>query len=98
MSSKIREAIENSNGLLEELMRLGEWSESAREQIKENKTALAEPLRNCDVGTAEEQSARYAKFCYAHRSYEKGCGGCPLCGEPCCELAWAQMPYEEAKG
>jgi hypothetical protein len=55
---------------------------------------LAEPPRNCDVGTMKEQLVRYTKFCYAHRSHEKGCGGCPLCGEPCCELAWAQMPYE----
>lgn len=45
---KMREAIENSNGLLEELALDGEWSESATEQIAENKAALAEPLRNCD--------------------------------------------------
>jgi hypothetical protein len=60
------------------------------------KAALAAPPRNCDVGTAEEQSARFDKFCYAHRSIEKGCGNCPLLlnSEPCCELDWAQMPYE----
>ena len=57
--------------------------------------ALAEPLRNCDIGTAEEQYERYEKFCYAHRSREKGCGDCPLCDIPCCEFAWLQMPYEE---
>lgn len=57
--------------------------------------ALAEPERNCDVGTAEEQSERYEKFCYAHRSREKGCGGCPLCDIVCCGFAWLQMPYEE---
>ena len=59
------------------------------------KHALSAPPRNCDVGTAEEQSERYEKFCYAHRSREKGCGDCPLCDIPCCEFAWLQMPYEE---
>ena len=58
-------------------------------------TVLSAPPRNCDVGTAEEQSERYEKFCYAHRSREKGCGDCPLCDIPCCEFAWLQMPYEE---
>ena len=65
-----------------------------------NKEAeINKPRRNCDVGTAKEQSARFDKFCYDHRSYEKGCGGCPfLDGEPCCELAWAQLPYEAKEG
>lgn len=50
-AAKMREALENSNGLLEELALIGEWSESANEQIAENKTALAAPPRNCDVYT-----------------------------------------------
>ena len=57
--------------------------------------ALSALPRNCDIGTAEEQSERYEKFCYAHRSREKGCGGCPLCDIVCCGFAWLQMPYEE---
>ena len=59
--------------------------------------ALSTPLRNCDIGTVEEQAERFDEFCYNHRSREKGCGGCPIldCGVSCCELAWAQMPYEE---
>lgn len=66
--------------------------------IKETlRNALSTPSRNCEVGTAKEQSARFDRFCYDRRSYEKGCGGCPLIGEPCCELAWAQLPYEERK-
>ena len=56
--------------------------------------ALSALPRNCDVGTAEEQSERYEKFCYAHRSREKGCGDCPLCDIVCCGFAWLQMPYE----
>jgi hypothetical protein len=44
----MREALENSNGLLEELAVIGEWGESARDQIAENNAALSAPPRNCD--------------------------------------------------
>ena len=58
-----------------------------------NKEAeIGRPRRNCDVGTAEEQSKRYDEFCDIH-----DCGSdCPLFKADSCELAWAQMPYEEA--
>ena len=57
---------------------------------------LKKSLRNCDVGTAEEQSSRFDSHCRKHM----GCLTCPLRekdgGVPKhCELAWAQMPYEE---
>ena len=55
---------------------------------------MCKQRRNCEVGTPEEQSARFDRFCHDHRSPEKGCGDCPLNGRPCCELAWAQLPYE----
>ena len=48
-AAKMREALENSNGLLVELALIGEWSESAREQIAENNAALSAPARNCDL-------------------------------------------------
>ncbi len=32
-------------------------------------SALALPLRNCDVGTAEEQIDRFGDFCHSHRVY-----------------------------
>jgi len=57
------------------------------------KKALEEPPRNCDVGTPEEQNERFNKFCCAH----KCCHGCPLDGEPYCQLAWSQMPYTESE-
>ena len=63
--------------------------------ISQLTATLAAPPRNCDVGTAEEQEKRFDGFCYVHLSPEKGCGNCPLNGKPCCELSWAQMPYEE---
>lgn len=91
----MREALENSNGLLEELAVIGEWGESAREQIAENNAALSAPPRNCDVGTAAEQSRRFCAFC---RPRTEPCDGCS-CLEDAqhgrCEFIWAQMPCEE---
>ena len=59
--------------------------------------ALAAPARNCDVGTAGEQSDRFAAYCHAHKDTDAECLYCPLLGITGghCELAWAQMPYEE---
>lgn len=61
-----------------------------------NKEAeIGRPLRNCDVGTAEEQCDRFLRFCQS-----RGCVNCEI-GDgnrakfPSCELVWAQMPYEE---
>ena len=54
------------------------------------KHALAAPPRNCDVGTAEEQAKRFDAFCGG-----KNCLECPRFPDSRCEIAWAQMPYEE---
>lgn len=63
MNAKLREALENSNGLLEELTLFGECAKSAREQIAENKAALAELLRNCDVYKTEaEMKAAFIEY------------------------------------
>ena len=63
------------------------------------RAALAEPVKNCEVGTAEEQAKRYAQYCDAHLRDDgsKPCTNCPCCGKipfGKCEFAWAQMPYE----
>ena len=61
------------------------------------KAALAEPVRNCDVGTAEEQEMRFDAFC-------KGINGCRDCiiyirgQNSYCHSVWAQMPYVEKEG
>lgn len=47
-SGKLVVKLEDSNGLLEKLALIGEWSESAKGQIAENKAALFAPQRNCD--------------------------------------------------
>lgn len=57
------------------------------------RAALSTLPRNCDVGTAEEQSERFEKFCVG-----QDCGRtCPLSDDYYyrCEFAWGQLPYEE---
>lgn len=60
------------------------------------------PLRNCDVGTTEEQTKRFSDFCAAHRHTDlPRCAGCPLENTPPdtgCSFAWAQLPYEAEEG
>ena len=59
------------------------------------------PKRNCEVGTAEEQTERFKDLC---RKYRRGpgpranCKGCPIQHESShvgCTFAWSQMPYEK---
>ena len=54
--------------------------------VQKARSALSNPLRNCDVGTAEEQAER---LFFQH-------GDTTLGAEVA--LAWAQMPYEEGGG
>ena len=54
---------------------------------------LKKSLRNCDIGTAEEQIARFNKFCFPIK-----CSECQLHTDEDlhdCIFRWAQMPYEE---
>lgn len=64
------------------------------------KAALAEPIRNYEVGTPEEQSARFDQFCHININSQRCCGDCPAfrTTRDDCELVWAQMPYVEKKG
>lgn len=54
-------------------------------------SALSAPRRNCDVGTAEEQTKRFRRFCnntkcqYCNITFNNGS----------CSFNWAQTPYEE---
>lgn len=63
--------------------------------------ALAEPPRNCDVGTPEEQEKRFSKFCGSNADPTDIDGWacdrrCPLYeNHPKCKEAWEQMPYKE---
>lgn len=65
--------------------------------------ALSAPPRNCDVGTADEQDARFGEFCVMRRT--GSCAGCPdpvggftvANGIRECALVWAQTPYEASE-
>lgn len=62
------------------------------------KAALAEPVKNCEVGTAEEQEVRFRNYCWNHSSRDKNMEcQCPIDaeGKAGCKLTWAQLPYEE---
>ena len=50
-------------------------------------------LRNCDVGTPDEQNKRFDNFCRG-----EDCKTCPCNVMPRCHMIWAQMPYEEEEG
>ena len=95
----MREALLMILGTVDHLQTRFAIPKLASEEISELKqiaeSALSAPPRNCDVGTVAEQNERFDKYCYDHRSHEICCGKCPIFGEPCCELAWSQMPYEE---
>ena len=62
---------------------------------KKARESISAPPRNCDVGTADEQHARFYSFC---DKFEK-CKECPLWRggglTSKCSVYWAQMPYEE---
>jgi hypothetical protein len=103
MSSKIREALKDAKRTLCRWQ--ADLPVSAQVEVEDTllkiKAALAEPIRNCDVGTAEEQNTRHNQFCYAQMKRNNHCcGPCPcykfINGEAqSCTLLWAQMPYEE---
>lgn len=67
-------------------------------------SALSAPARQCDVGTAKEQDARFSRFCVNQRS-----GSCVGCQDAVggftvangireCALVWAQTPYAAEEG
>ena len=60
------------------------------------RNALAEPVKNCEVGTVEQQGERFTEYCESEACKRKWCKSRAkaLCIERCA-LAWAQMPYEE---
>ena len=66
---------------------------------KKASDALSASARNCDVGTAEEQAERFHSLCESNKQCGDvySCECCQLNSIEDCELAWAQMPYEEVK-
>lgn len=102
-NSRLREALSNAAWMLERILEAfskgtgGPYMSDVAEAIDNARAVLAEPIRNCDVGTADEQAGRYQRFCAAHRCHERT-NKCPFDIDKC-EFEWGQMPYtEEQKG
>ena len=64
------------------------------------KAALARPLRECDVGTAEQQLERFKHQCFEHHTgrCSPHCRTLPAKTRQECALKWAQMPYTSKEG
>lgn len=99
--AKLREALKRCVNMLDVCLLYSRegypaQNDDIREVMAQAESALALPLRNCDVGTAEEQGIRFKKFCNDHQEPWHGCTNyCPVLMSEKCALAWAQMPYEE---
>lgn len=101
-NNKLREALKLAKSYLD-----GYGNINDLELHRKVDAALAEPIRNCEIGTAEEQTERYRKFCSAHKYLASdftylckgfGKGRCPFSSSHTksqCEFAWSQSPYEE---
>ena len=87
----VRDALDTISAHEDDIEFVRAWIAQTKEAVQE---ALAAPARQCDVGTAEEQSERMEKsVCSKHH----GCVRCPLrkAKYSDCSLGWAQTPYAE---
>lgn len=95
MSSKLREALLRCDAIAQ-LPEIREYK-IVKEMRNLINGALAEPVRNCEFGTAKEQYKRFDKICSGKHTTED----CPLfektkpCCSPLCFAIWSQMPYEK---
>jgi hypothetical protein len=101
--AKLRKALSGATSVLECVRgAFSDWIGNVRksdvsEAIDNARAALAEPPRNCDVGTENEQRARFVAFCK-----DMICGNCPYWGHGYeltykCYSRWSQAPYEQQK-
>lgn len=98
-NNKIRAALEQAKEIARTIYSTSETGsphEDLAERIVElAHAALAEPPRNCDVGSVDDQKDRFLEFCDDEKGPREHCRNCRLCNSSDCELAWAQLPYEE---
>lgn len=92
MSSKLRKALLDASIALSWAAHHHLTEDDAKECLEVVEAALAEPLRNCEVGTAEEQAKRFDVYCHTGGHL---CSALDTCSE--CVIAWTQKPYEEEK-
>jgi hypothetical protein len=91
MSSKLREVLVEVESIL------STWidhlppvvQEEAREALNKAEAVINEPLKNCDIGTAEEQLKRHSKWCATSKDFSCAPTMCRKCF-----ANWSQMPYD----
>ena len=88
-SAKMREALMEASIALSSATHHHMTEDDAKDCLAVIEAALSDPPRNCDVGTADEQSERFDRWC--DRKNIKDCWGI---GCRKCLIAWAQMPYD----
>lgn len=101
MSNKAREALEEIRSCADYIYsnpnNIGGVQQCARDIMETIDKIASGPLRNCDVGTVEEQMRRWQEFCMMRDS----CDECPCHKKSCiitlCFAHWAQMPYKKVK-
>lgn len=95
-AAKLRGVLETLRELLGDLLRLGdaEYHDDFSNFCDIIDAALAEPPRNCDVGTADDWLARFNVVC--ERCYGSDCDHRLFKNEEVCDCfaRWLQMPYE----
>ena len=110
MSSRLREVAQEIRSWADYIYsypnNIGGVQQCARDIMETIDKIASEPLRNCDVGTPQEQIKRWEEFCLEHHEYwkpGKSLTAIQRCNCPCYEgnrcnyFIWAQMPYEEVK-
>ena len=60
--------------------------------------ALAEPVRNCDIGTLEDRREQFKQFCKSHSDGVVCNRDCPLfklhINGYSCHFEWGELPFE----
>lgn len=60
--------------------------------------ALAEPVRNCDIGTLEDRREQFKQFCKSHSDGVACNRDCPLfklhINGYSCHFEWGELPFE----
>lgn len=95
MNDKIKEAFDkigNISAFVAENCGNADTAKYMNDIISIVQEAVSEPLKNCNVGTADEQYERFVYCCSSRKiqcrqSYTQGCAGC--------FARWSQMPYEK---
>jgi hypothetical protein len=97
--SKLRKALSEAGIALSLATHSHLTEDDAKEFLAVVEDALKEPVLNCEVGTVEEQCARWDKHC---QSMCERCSECSLHKNyfdltAKCYAKWVQMPYEKGK-